>query len=1062
MADNGKETRKRMNQGRFMKIWIPIISVLFVLCLVVTIVLNNMTQTMDSFFGKGERHIVNAENTQTWDLEYYDVKETDSRKSEANAEEVARKVADEGSILLKNNGALPLAAGREVTPFGYGYLNPQYSNITSEYNNATQVTPASALAEKFTVNNAAVDKMNAATRVVIGPAEGTLDGTVNALETDINLYEYDPAIYAGIESEAEGTVGIVFVTRKLGEGFDQKYDGYEDGTPHSLALTSYEKETIAFSKAHCDSTVVVLNTGNVMEVTPLMSGEYEADAVLWVGLPGSVGFSALGDLLSGAVNPSGKTADIWASDFTADLTYVNFGEFEYSNVTFMPQGYEAMVGMVPSEMTHKFVNYDEGVYYGYRYYETAAELDDGFVYGTLDGKGGVTAAGAVAYPFGYGLSYSTFDRKITAYDDSGSDISVTVSVENTSDVPGKDVVQIYYTPPYDSSFDGTYKIEKPAVTLAAFAKTDTIAAHGSDEITLTFPKEEMASYCYTHDNGNGTEGCYVLTAGEYTISLRSDSHTVIDERTWNNASTFWYDGSDDTHIRESEKLAQSQLDDEGNSLGFPAGATVDNDVKYTPAVNRFDESSDYMNRDTRLLSRTDWKGTFPSAESRSVAASDAIADDLNAMFSFDPETDPELGNVSTSRIYASEQPESGKDNGLSFVDMRGLDYHDDAWNDLLDQIDYAADQAQIESLLYNTNYATTALDSLGMPATVAFDGPNGFRPKSTGGYAAVYPCAPIVASTWNVALVRELGEAYGQEALTIGADVLYGIGINLHRSPFGGRNGEYYSEDPLLSGKVAAAFVSGAGDQGLICHIKHFALNDQETNRQFYLHTWADDARDIFPSLRDLRQGCHDDDTIHLRRKRHREHQDHARRHRGHGIAELHRFGHQLRQLCAQYRAAARRMGLPRHRHHGYVHLHVRDRTEQQDLAERLRRARGQRPVSHHGDGYARHQLRRGGLRQRDGAHRDTHRPSQLGVYDGQLRRHQRRGARSYVLLRHVAVGGDTARREYRHICVRARDGSAYRTPRHGQQKASGQIQAGQKTQRRVGIKKQNKDRTAA
>lgn len=848
MADNGKETRKRMNQGRFMKIWIPIISVLFVLCLVVTIVLNNMTQTMDSFFGKGERHIVNAENTQTWDLEYYDVKETDSRKSEANAEEVARKVADEGSILLKNNGALPLAAGREVTPFGYGYLNPQYSNITSEYNNATQVTPASALAEKFTVNNAAVDKMNAATRVVIGPAEGTLDGTVNALETDINLYEYDPAIYAGIESEAEGTVGIVFVTRKLGEGFDQKYDGYEDGTPHSLALTSYEKETIAFSKAHCDSTVVVLNTGNVMEVTPLMSGEYEADAVLWVGLPGSVGFSALGDLLSGAVNPSGKTADIWASDFTADPTYVNFGEFEYSNVTFMPQGYEAMVGMVPSEMTHKFVNYDEGVYYGYRYYETAAELDDGFVYGTLDGKGGVTAAGAVAYPFGYGLSYSTFDRKITAYDDSGSDISVTVSVENTSDVPGKDVVQIYYTPPYDSSFDGTYKIEKPAVTLAAFAKTDTIAAHGSDEITLTFPKEEMASYCYTHDNGNGTEGCYVLTAGEYTISLRSDSHTVIDERTWNNASTFWYDGSDDTHIRESEKLAQSQLDDEGNSLGFPAGATVDNDVKYTPAVNRFDESSDYMNRDTRLLSRTDWKGTFPSAESRSVAASDAIADDLNAMFSFDPETDPELGNVSTSRIYASEQPESGKDNGLSFVDMRGLDYHDDAWNDLLDQIDYAADQAQIESLLYNTNYATTALDSLGMPATVAFDGPNGFRPKSTGGYAAVYPCAPIVASTWNVALVRELGEAYGQEALTIGADVLYGIGINLHRSPFGGRNGEYYSEDPLLSGKVAAAFVSGAGDQGLICHIKHFALNDEETNRQFYLHTWADEQtmREIY------------------------------------------------------------------------------------------------------------------------------------------------------------------------------------------------------------------------
>ena len=840
--------RQRMRQGKFMKIWIPVLSVIFVLCLVVTIVLNCMPQTMDSFFGKGERHVSNPEDTSDWDLEYYTARTTDSLESEENAEEVARKIQAEGSVLLKNNGVLPLAEDSEIMPFGYGYVAPQYSNITTEYNNAVQVTPEQGLASRFDINDAAVERMNGATVTTIGPAEGTLDGTVNALATDMDLYEFDPAIYEGIETEADGTVGIVFITRKLGEGFDQKYDGYEDGTPHSLALTANEKGTILFSKRNCDKTVVVLNTGNIMEVTPLMSGEYEADALLWVGLPGSVGFDVLGDLLCGATVPSGRTADIWASDFTADPTYHNFGEFEYTNVTFMPQGYEAMVGMVPSEMPHKYINYDEGVYYGYRYYETAAAMDPSFAYGKTDGKGGLTEEGAVAYPFGYGLSYTTFEQTIVRYDDSGDDVSVTVNVENTGDLTGKDVVQIYYSAPYDSEFDGTYKIEKRAAVLVGYAKTGDIKAGDSTEVTVTFAKEDMASYCYTHDNGDGTEGCYVLTEGDYVISLRSDSHNVTDSRTWHNNDTFWFDGSDADHVRDSEKDAQSALDTSGEPLGIPMGTELADGASFVAARNLFDESSDYMNRDTVLMTRRDWANTFPSPDSRKTEASEEVADSLNDMFAFDPATDPELGNVEGSKVYAEEMPVSNADNGLSFVDMRGLDYHSDAWDDLLDQIDYDADRAQIESLLYNTNYATTALDRLGMPSTTAFDGPNGFRPKSTGNNAAVYPCAPVVACTWSEALAREHGEAFGQEALTIGADVLYGIGINLHRSPFGGRNGEYYSEDPLLSGLTAAAFVSGAADQGLICHIKHFALNDEETNRQFYLHTWADEQtmREIY------------------------------------------------------------------------------------------------------------------------------------------------------------------------------------------------------------------------
>lgn len=837
----------RMRQGKFMAIWIPVAALLFILCLVVTIVLNTIPKTMDMNFGKGQRHVDNVKGTENWDLEYYKQAETDSKASEANAEKVCLEIAGEGSVLLKNNGVLPLAKNSTVTPFGFGYLNPQYSNLSGEYNSAVKVTPADGLQSYFQVNDAAVKKMKAAKCDTIGPAEGTLSGVVNALETDINLYDYDVSVYAGIEAAVKDTMGIVFVTRKLGEGFDEKYDGYEDGTPHYLALTADEKEAVRFAKKHCGAVTVVINSGNVMELTPLLGGEYEADAIVWVGLSGSVGFSALGGLLAGEADPSGRTADIWAADFTKDPTYGNFGEFQYTNADFDPQGYEAMTGMVSTSMNHNFINYDEGVYIGYRYYETAAALDADFVYGELDGKGGVKTAGAVAYPFGYGLSYTKFTQRIKSFSDAQDEIKVTVAVENVGGRDGKDTVQLYYTPPY-TDFDRTNKIEKPAAVLAAFAKTEMIKAGDGAEVTLSFSKEDMASYCYTHDNGNGTRGCYVLESGKYEISLRADSHTALETRETEISETKWFDGRDDAHIRRSDKAAQSATDDEGNDLGFPADKGREADAAYRPAVNRFGECSDYMNRDTRLLTRRDWQGTFPAPVARRTAASETVRVSVNEMFSFDPLTDKELGNVEGSKVYAESAPAAGADNGLSIIDMRGKDYFDDGWDLLLDQINYERDQKQIESLLYNVNYATSGFDTLGMPETVAYDGPNGFRPKNSGNYAAIYPCAPIVAATWNTGLIYRLGAACGQEALTVNADVLYGIGINTHRSPFGGRNGEYYSEDGLLAGKAAAAFVSGAGDQGLICHIKHFALNDEETNRQFYLHTWADEQtiREIY------------------------------------------------------------------------------------------------------------------------------------------------------------------------------------------------------------------------
>lgn len=834
-----KQPKLKMRGKKFRLLTIPPMVLLLLINVLIGAGTNMMKSTLNTYLGAGTQIAENPKGTEDWDTAYYEQLSADSEGSKEAAYEVANAVMEEGSVLLKNNGILPLEKGSTVTPFGRGYLDPIYGQLTSGGSAkwvVDPITPEAALSEAYTINTAAIELMNAADdpeplKEAAGTTEAGAAGSM--LGGNSYIYEYEPSVYDGIEDVSD-TTGIVFISRSGQEGSDKKYDAYEDGTPHYLALSENEKAAIKTAKEECGSVVVVLVSSAVLELSELMTGDLEADAILWMGHPGEQGFGVLAGLLDGDITPSGRTVDIYPSDLTADPSYQNIGSFQYDNVT-LNSASLTDGGEIPGYYTE----YQEDMYIGYRYYETAAYMDENFIYGELDDKGAFVTEGAVCYPFGYGLSYTTFSQEIVSFEDTDENITVEVKVTNTGDTyAGKDVVQLYYNAPY-TQFDIDNKIEKPVANLVAFDKTEELSPGESETVTMSYPKEDMASYCYTHENSDGTMGCYVMEAGDYEISLRNNSHDVIDTKITNYPETFWYDGSDEAHIRQSEKDAQSVLDDEGVATDEAVTG------EYIAATNEFQTSSDYMNSESVVLSRADWTGTYPAmAENRTKTISDEVASQIGGYLEFDVETDPEFGNVEGSEVYAEDSPVSGEDNGLTLSSMRGLDYNDPAWDSFLNQIDWDADKEGIILDFTGAAYTLGQIQSLGIPSTIQEDGANGLKVQGNdSGYdmskSSSYPFAPVIAATWNVELLYQVGAAFGQESLTNGINGWYCPAVNLHRSQFSGRVFEYYSEDPVLSGELAAACISGAGDQGMVCYIKHFALNDTETNRSALCSTWA-------------------------------------------------------------------------------------------------------------------------------------------------------------------------------------------------------------------------------
>ena len=538
------------------------------------------------------------------------------------------------------------------------------------------------------------------------------------------------------------------------------YSKTDDGK-HYLELTKDEEDLLALIKAQGFGKVIVLvNSSNAMELGFLEDDSI--DAALWIGSLGSTGFNAVGEILSGKVNPSGRLSDTYAYDLTTAPAYWNAGDFTYSN------------------LKHHYVEYAEGIYVGYRFYETR------YVDNTTGVCDEAAYAKAVQYPFGYGLSYTTFEQSIADYKTTDSAIEMTVEVKNTGAVAGKDVVQVYYTAPY--TIGG---IEKSHVVLAGFAKTGLLQPGASEKVTVTFAPEDMASYDET-----GAKA-YVLETGTYQIKLMNNAHDVIDQREYEVPATITYSGE---NARSTDLVA---------------------------ATNEFEDVA--QGQIKQYVSRADWEGTLPTTRTDGKTAS--------------AETVAAKENTPVYENNDSDQPITIADHGLTLEDMTGLDYDDPKWNDLLEQLSVD----DMTNMISNGGWSTPEVASVGKPATNDLDGPAGINSLVSSLKGVSFPSEVIVGSSWNTDLAQRFGTAFGAEAAANHVVGLYAPGMNIHRTPFSGRNFEYYSEDGLLSGKMGAAMVQGVDSQGVYTYIKHFALNDQESNR-LSISVWANEQsiREIY------------------------------------------------------------------------------------------------------------------------------------------------------------------------------------------------------------------------
>ena len=678
---------------------------------------------------------------------------------------MAQELVQEGAVLLKDqNNALPLAEGTAVNLFGYGSVDPIYggsgsgaSDTSSNIDLVTGLTNAG-----FTVNQELVDfyKKSGVSRAAQKGFEGS-----NFTPAEVPAAQYTDTLLQN--AKAFSDVAIVTISRVGGEGGDLPQDMYAagysktDDGKHYLELTKDEEDLLALIKAQGFGKVIVLiNSSNAMELGFLEDDSI--DAALWIGSLGSTGFNAVGEILSGKVNPSGRLSDTYAYDLTTAPAYWNAGDFTYAN------------------LKHHYVEYAEGIYVGYRFYETR------YVDNTTGVCDEAAYAKAVQYPFGYGLSYTTFEQSIADYKATDSAIEMTVEVKNTGAVAGKDVVQVYYTAPY--TIGG---IEKSHVVLAGFAKTSLLQPGASEKVTVTFAPEDMASYDET-----GAKA-YVLEAGTYQIKLMNNAHEVIDQREYEVPATITYSGD---NARSTDLVA---------------------------ATNEFEDVA--QGQIKQYVSRADWQGTLPTTRTDGKTAS--------------AETVAAKENTPVYENNDSDQPITIADHGLTLEDMTGLDYDDPKWNDLLEQLSVD----DMTNMISNGGWSTPEVASVGKPATNDLDGPAGINSLVSSLKGVSFPSEVIVGSSWNTDLAQRFGTAFGAEAAANHVVGLYAPGMNIHRTPFSGRNFEYYSEDGLLSGKMGAAMVQGVGSQGVYTYIKHFALNDQESNR-LSISVWANEQsiREIY------------------------------------------------------------------------------------------------------------------------------------------------------------------------------------------------------------------------
>lgn len=747
---------------------------------------------MDTLFGS-QRPIYSDEVTSVYPTQ----KATNKAEAFANAQEVNLKLAEEGFVLLKNeNAALPMNKGARISVFSKNSVNLSYGGSgsggfdTSNNKNLYESLNDAGFVTNPTLKNFYESSQSGPVRTA---NSSDLDNGDNQkiATAETPQSKYTDAVKNSYADYSDAA--LVVITRIGGEGFDlPRYQGDSEGAvspdSHYLELDQNEIDLLtAVTDGTFKRVVVVFNTPSSFEATFLKDSAYAAfadkiDAAVWIGFTGSNGITALGEILNGDVNPSGRLVDTWAADFTKNPSFVNFGTGCLPDTTDKYDG-----GMYYS------VDYEEGIYVGYRYYETRGETDGEDWYNAN-----------VVYPFGYGLSYTTFDWTVGDASASeielGTTITVPVTVKNTGSVAGKDVVQLYASAPY--TLGG---IEKAHKVLVGFAKTKLLQPGESETVTVSFDPYSAASYDYRDANSNGFSG-YELETGEYTLYVSRNAH-------------------------ESEKAIALNL---AADVQIGTDPTTDSEV-----VNRYTDSEDFLDSDWQLdtmLSRADWEGTWPTPQTaQQHAGTDRLYEEIrseehNNPTDFDSEEYPWFGEEPT--LTLRDLLPSAEAEGYEPV----VSYDDERWEELM----MGCDEEEMIALINNGAYHTLAMESVGLPATIHGDGPSGFTcfmSKEQVNGTCQYVSEPVMASTWNINLMNELGEAIGEEG-TIGDKAtgqpyssIYAPGVNIHRSPFGGRCSEYFSEDPFISGMMGAAEVEGIQSRGVLPTVKHFVANEQETHR---------------------------------------------------------------------------------------------------------------------------------------------------------------------------------------------------------------------------------------
>ena len=687
-----------------------------------------------------------------------------SDETNEEAAEVAEEIMEDGIVLLKNESLLPLNETKKLNIFGWESINPAYGGAGSGgINDLYDIVSLNQGLENagFSINQELVDFYN--NYGADNPEMSIQKQSWTLPEPPVDTYS-DELIKSAKEYS---DVAVVVLSRKAGEGhndipmdvrkaaYDNNSDEYDDFPEgeHYLQLSQTERDMVDMVCSNFDNVIVIYNGANQFELG--FADEYpQIKSVVWCPGTGNVGFNALGKVFSGEVNPSGKTPDTFIYDMTTAPWWNNAEKTEYTNLADM--AVEGMNAGTAQVYAPAFTNYVEGIYVGYKYYETAAQ------------EGAIDYDKTVQYPFGYGLSYTEFEQKMGELEEKDGQISVDVEVTNTGDVAGKDVVEVYYKPPYTNG-----GIEKASANLIEFAKTDLLQPGESQTVTVTFSIEDMASY----DENNAK--AYVLEKGDYVISINSDSHTVLDQKT--------YTADKDVVYKGENKRASDD----------------------TAATNVFEDAKG----DVTYLSRADHFANYEEATAAPASAElgEPYVSEYHLNSNFDKTT------------YLNDEdvmPTTGADNGLTLADMRDADYDDPRWEKLLDQLTVD----EMTNMIAMAGYQTAAMDSVGKVATLDFDGPAAINNNFTGVGSIGFPIEVVVASTWNKELAQAWGECMGKISQEMGAEGWYAPGMNTHRTAFGARNYEYFSEDGILSGNMGAKAVEGARKYGVYSYIKHFAM----------------------------------------------------------------------------------------------------------------------------------------------------------------------------------------------------------------------------------------------